>query len=227
MPRTIVFDVNETLLDLSALDPLFEQAFGEAAARKEWFARMLRTAFVSVITNRYADFSTIGRAALVTTAERRGIAMSAAQHDAILDGMRRLPPHSDARAGLERLQVAGLRLAALTNSTQAVADAQLSHAGLHGFFEQVLSVDAARRLKPAAEVYHMAADRLGVTPERLRLVAAHHWDVTGAIRAGCAGAFVARPGMLLGPLDEHPDITGPDLRVVADRICNVEWGGAT
>ena len=52
MPRIIVFDVNETLLDLAALDPYFERAFGDVAARKEWFARMLRTAFVSVITDR-------------------------------------------------------------------------------------------------------------------------------------------------------------------------------
>ncbi len=61
MPRVIVFDVNETLLDLAALDPAFEHAFGDGAARKQWFARMLRSAFVSVITDRYADFGTIGR----------------------------------------------------------------------------------------------------------------------------------------------------------------------
>ena len=64
MPRIIVFDVNETLLDLAALDPYFERAFGDTTARKEWFAQMLRTAFVSVITDRYTDFGTIGRAAL-------------------------------------------------------------------------------------------------------------------------------------------------------------------
>jgi 2-haloacid dehalogenase len=60
--------------------------------------------------------------------------------------------------------------------------------------------------------------------ERIRLVAAHAWDVAGALRAGCAAAFVARPGMVLDPLVEHPDVVGADLREVADRILEIESG---
>lgn len=224
MPRLIVFDVNETLLDLAALDPAFEQVLGDAAARKEWFARMLRTAFVSVITDRYADFGTIGRAALEMTAQRRGVDLSEGDLAQILGGMRRLPPHPEVPAALERLRDAGLRLAALTNSTKEAADAQLTHAGLYDYFGQVLSVEYAGCLKPHPAVYHMAAERLGAVPGGLRLVAAHNWDITGAMRAGWAGAFIARPGMILGPLDEHPDIVGPDLAVVADQIVEVEMG---
>ncbi len=222
MPRVLVFDVNETLLDLAALDPAFERVFGEAAARGAWFAEMLRSAFVATLTDRYADFGTLGAASLEKTALRRGLTLSEADRAHLLGGLRRLPPHPEVPESLERLRDAGLRLAALTNSTQEVADAQLTHAGLHGFFEQVLSVDAARRLKPHPAVYRMAAARLGVVPPQMRLVAAHDWDVTGAMRAGCAGAFVARPGMLLGPLDEHPDVVGPDLRAVAEQIIEVE-----
>jgi len=36
--RVIVFDVNETLLDLGGLDDLFESTFGDALARSQWFA---------------------------------------------------------------------------------------------------------------------------------------------------------------------------------------------
>ena len=224
MLRTIVFDVNETLLDLRALDPYFEQAFGDAAARAEWFARMLRTAFVSVITDRYSDFGIIGRAALTMTAQRRGVTLSEDDAAQILDGMRRLPPHPEVPAAFERLREAGLRLAALTNSTKEAADAQLTHAGLFDYFDAVLSVEYAGCLKPHPAVYHMAAERLGTLPGGLRLVAAHNWDITGAMRAGWAGAFIARPGMLLGPLDEQPDIIGPDLSAVVDRILEVERG---
>ncbi len=225
MPRVIVFDVNETLLDLAALDPYFERAFGDVAARKEWFAQMLRTAFVSVITDRYADFGTIGRAALTMTAQRRGVTLSEDDRVWILGGMRRLPPHPEVPASFERLKAAGLRLAALTNSTKEAADAQLTHAGLFDFFDEVLSVEYVGCLKPHPAVYQMAAERLGAAPGNLRLVAAHNWDITGAMRAGWAGAFIARPGMLLGPLDEHPDITGPDLSAVTDRILEVEVSG--
>ena len=120
--------------------------------------------------------------------------------------------------GLHRLREAGFRMAALTNSTGQVAEAQLQHAGLRDFFEQALSADTVKRLKPAREVYLMAAQRLGVAPAEIRLIAAHAWDVTGAIRAGCTAAFVARPNMVLDPAGEQPDLVGADVREVAELI---------
>jgi 2-haloacid dehalogenase len=224
MARTIAFDVNETLLDLTALDPPFERAFGRPGVRREWFAQLLQSAFVSIITDSYADFGTIGRAALDMVAQRSGIELGAADRDAILGTMRELPPHSEVPAALERLRHAGLRLAALTNSTEAVATAQLTNAGLAPLFERILSADAGRRLKPAREAYETAAAELGMEVGGIRLVAAHAWDVAGALRAGAAAAFVARPGMVLDPLVPPPDIVGADLAEVAERIVEVELG---
>jgi 2-haloacid dehalogenase len=79
-----------------------------------------------------------------------------------------------------------------------------------------------RRLKPAPEPYLLAAQRLGVPIGEVRLIAAHAWDVAGAARAGCATAFVARPGKILDPLVEAPDVVGADLSEVADRIIAVD-----
>ena len=123
---------------------------------------------------------------------------------------------------LRRLRDAGLRLASLTNSTEQVARAQLEHAGLLDAFELVLSADTVRRLKPAPEPYLMAAERLGVAVGDVRLIAAHAWDVAGAARAGCATAFVARPGKVLDPLVERPEIIGANLAEVADAILAVD-----
>src|SRR5205809_755768 len=102
MARTIVFDVNETLLDLTALDPLFERAFGRSGVRREWFAQLLQSAFVSIITDSYADFGTIGRAALHMVAQRNGIELEAADRDAILGSMRELPPHPEGPPAVAR-----------------------------------------------------------------------------------------------------------------------------
>jgi 2-haloacid dehalogenase len=138
--------------------------------------------------------------------------------------MRQLPAHPEVPAALERLRDAGLRMAALTNSTEAVATAQLTSAGLAPLFERILSADAARRLKPAREAYERAAADLGAEVAGIRLVAAHAWDVAGALRAGAAAAFVARPGMILDPLVPAPDVIGSDMTEVADRIVDVELG---
>ena len=224
MARGCVFDVNETLLDLGALDPHFERAFGDAGVRRAWFLQLLQSALVATVTGAYSDFGQVGAAALQIVAEREGVDLSDEDRQRILGGMRELPPHPEVAESLQRLRDAGLRLATLTNSTQLVAEAQMESAGLRGYFEQILSADAVGRLQPAPEPYRMAAESLGVRVDEIRLVAAHAWDVAGALRAGCAAAFVVRPGMVLDPLVERPDVAGADLREVADRILEIEPG---
>jgi 2-haloacid dehalogenase len=224
MARVCVFDVNETLLDLGALDRHFERVFGDASVRRAWFLQLLQSALVATVTDTYSDFGTIGGAALKMVAEREGLDLSDEDKQKILGGMRELPPHPEVAESLERLRDAGLRLATLTNSAQQVAEAQMANSGLRGYFEKILSADAVRRLKPAPEPYRMAAESLGVEVGEVRLVAAHAWDVAGALRAGCAAAFVARPGMVLDPLVERPEVVGADLREVADSILEIESG---
>ena len=222
MRRVQVFDVNETLLDLAALDPHFERIFGDAAVRMAWFNQMIQSALVATVTGAYSQFGALGIAALEMTAEQAGVELDDSDREAVAAQLRRLPAHPEVADALQRLRDAGLRLAALTNSTEQVARAQLEQAGLIEAFDLVLSADTVRRLKPAPEPYRMAAARLGVPIERVRLVAAHAWDVAGAMRAGCAAAFVARPGQVLDPLAPRPDVVGTDLREVAERILAVE-----
>ena len=224
MARVCVFDANETLLDLGALDPHFEQAFGDAGVRRAWFLQLLQSALVATVTGTYSDFGEVGGAALEMVAEREGVDLSDGDKQKFLGDMRELPPHPEVAESLDRLRDAGLRLATLTNSTGQVAEAQMENSGLRDYFEQILSADDVKRLKPAPEPYRMAAESLGVELGQVRLVAAHAWDVAGALRAGCAAAFVARPGMVLDPLVERPDVVGADLRQVADRILQIEQG---
>jgi 2-haloacid dehalogenase len=61
-----------------------------------------------------------------------------------------------------------------------------------------------------------------VTIDQVRLVAAHAWDIAGALDAGCRAAFVARPGLVLDPTHEPPDVIGKDLSEVAERIIAVD-----
>src|SRR5918997_3589991 len=199
MVRVCVFDVNETLLDLGALDRHFEQVFGDASVRRAWFLQLLQSALVATVTDTYSDFGTIGGAALKMVAEREGLDLSDEDKQMILGGMRELPPHPEVAESLERLRDAGLRLATLTNSTQQVAEAQMANSGLRAYFEQILSADAVGRLKPAPEPYRMAAQSLGVGVEGVRLVAAHAWDVAGAPRARRAAALVVGSGVGLPP----------------------------
>jgi 2-haloacid dehalogenase len=222
MPRVIVCDVNETLLDLSALEPHFEQAFGDGRVLQEWFANVLLYSEVATLAGPYADFASIGGASLDMVASARGITLVSGDRARILQGMLTLPPHPDVRDGLQMMRDAGLRLVTLTNSAPGAVQQQLANAGLASFFERSFSVDTVRRFKPAPEAYRSVADALEVPIGQLRLVAAHAWDIVGALGAGCSAAFVARPGKVLYPLGPQPDITAPDFRQVAHSIVAAE-----
>jgi len=222
MGRVQVFDVNETLLDLAAMDPHFQRIFGDPGVRVAWFTQMISSALVATVTGAYHPFGDHALAALVMTADQAGVPLADDDKQAVAAQLRQLPAHPEVVDALRRLRDAGLRLAALTNSTEEAARAQLQHAGLIDTFELVLSADTVGRLKPAPEPYRMAAERLGVPVGQVRLIAAHAWDVAGAAGAGCATAFVARPGKVLDPLVERPGIVGADLAEVADAILTVD-----
>jgi 2-haloacid dehalogenase len=214
----IAFDVNETLLDLRHLDAPFEDLLGSAALRGQWFAQMLQLSFVGGLTGQYVDFSTAQHAALRMVAERAGRTITNAQADEMVQRMSSLPVHPEVPAALDALRGSPLKVVALTNSVHNVAEAQLINAGIRDRFDQVISADSVRRLKPAPEPYLAVARSYDVPPAEVRLVAAHSWDVSGALAAGCKAAFVARPGMVLSPVGAQPDIVESDIRGVVGRI---------
>ena len=222
--RIIVLDVNETLLDIAVLAPHFQRVFGGADVLREWFSILLLYSNVANVTAQYTEFGRIAGAALDMVASARGTQLSGQDRDAVLGLMRSLPAHADVRPGLERLRKAGFRLVTLTNSAPAVVAEQIKNAELSDLIERSFSVDAVKRFKPAPEPYQYVARELGVTTANLRLVAAHAWDVLGALHAGCAAAFLARPGKVLYPLGPQPDIAEPDLPAIAERVIATDSG---
>ena len=222
MARVLLFDVNETLLDLRVLDPIFERTFGDASVRRQWFGLVLRNAMALTITGDYEDFLTVGAASLQMVARQHGVALEEEDRQTIRERMGSLPPHADVQVNLQQLHDAGFRMAALTNSPLDAAKRQLGNAGIAPLFDEIMSVDATRKFKPAREVYEHAATKLGVATSEVRMVAAHDWDIAGAMRAGCAGAYLLRSGMALNPLYPEPDIVEADLHLLAQRIVEVE-----
>ena len=218
----LVLDVIETMLDIDALEPHFMRAFGDRQVLNEWFANLLLYANVETLAGPYNDFGTTAGAVLDMTAAAHRKTLSADDRSRILQGTLSLPAHPDVKDGLTKLKAAGFRMVTLTNSAPASVAQQLKNAGLTEFFERSFSVDAVKKYKPAAEVYQYVARELGVMPADLRMVAAHAWDVHGAMRAGCAATFIARPGHALFPLGPKPDTSAPDLRLAADQIIAAE-----
>ena len=207
-PQVILFDVNETLLDLKPVKESVGKALG---GRPElapfWFTTLLQYSLVTTVADQYLDFAEIGAACLRMVAKNYGIELSEDVAKKAIAPMRSLPPHPDVVPALERLRHAKYRLVTLTNSSKAAVADQINNAGLSEFFEALLSVEDMKKYKPHAEVYRWAANRVGANVSDCLLVAAHGWDVAGAKWAGMKTAFVARPGQQMFPLGPSPDIT--------------------
>ena len=215
-PAVIFFDVNETLLDMSPLKQAVNAAFGSPAAFSQWFGLLLQHSLVATVTDEYFNFGTLADAALDMTAHMlRAQPLTHTEKHALTSLLTQLPAHPDVPAGLDQLRAAGYRLVALTNSPPATLAAQLRQAGLAHYFEQALSVEAVRRYKPHPDTYRYALGQLGVAPAQAMLVAAHGWDVAGALHAGLLAGFVARPGQTLYPLAPPPTCQAPTLAGLA------------
>lgn len=222
MRRIIVFDVNETLLDLSALDESFADVFGTPGVKGEWFARLLHLSTVASVVGIYRDLGVLGAAALDATAAGRGVEIDEARRGAILGRMRSLPAHGDVAEGLGALRDAGFRMAALTNSGLESAQTVLTNAGLAEWFGAILSVESTGVFKPRPEPYRAAAERLGVDIAAVRMVAAHDWDIAGAAAAGAATAFLRRPSQTYAEVLGAPDLEAATLPALARRIIEVD-----
>ena len=221
--HTLVFDVNETLLDLAALDEHFDRVFGSHASCKEWFGLVLRNSLALTVLGDYRDFATVAASSFTMVADAHGVSISAADSAAVATAMASLPPHPDVPAALARLRSAGFQLAALTNSPPEVGVAQLRNAGLAPLFKEILSVHQAGRLKPHPAGYQHASRALGIPLADMMLVAAHDWDVAGAMAVGMAGALLTRPGVALNPLFPPPNLVAPDMTAMATAI--IDYAG--
>lgn len=215
----LVFDINETLLDLDGLRPVFARAFGDGDVMRGWFAQLVLYSEALTLAGDYADFGALGAAVLRMEGVVRGREVSEADVQALKAAVAAMPPHPEVPAALERLKAAGYRLVTLGNNPAATTRAQLEAGGLAHLFERGFSVDdGVRRYKPAPETYRAVARELGVETGGLCMVACHTWDTLGAAAAGCRAALITRPGNAPLAVGPQPDIAGPDMAEVAGAI---------
>jgi 2-haloacid dehalogenase len=218
----IVFDVNETLLDLDALCPTFDRIFNDPAAMRLWFADLILYSEALTLAGVYVPFTDIGGAVLRMLAATRDITISDADAAELTNRFATMPPHPEVPAALRRLREHGFRLFTLTDNTLEISGRQLERAGVIDVFERRFSADqTVRRHKPAPEAYHSVAAALEADPGDICLIASHVWDTIGAVAAGWQAALILREGN--APLDvgPQPNYVGKDLDVIADQL--IEW----
>jgi 2-haloacid dehalogenase len=221
-PAAVVFETLGTLFSLEPLRTELVRLSLPAAALEEWQQRMVHLAEELSERGEVEPFGRLARRALRQIADHHDVDVPDAALRGALESLGRLAPHRDARAALETLRQAGVRLAVLTIGDTASTRALLERAGLAELVEQVLGSDAVGAFHPDAEAYLAAAQRLEVEAQELALVSAHPWEVEGARQAGLVAAWCNRRGESMPAGAGAPPVTGADLSAVARQLLTGE-----
>jgi 2-haloacid dehalogenase len=220
-PSLLIFDVNETLIDIESMNPLFERVFGDRRILREWFGHLIMYSMTITLSGLYKDFWALGAGSFQMVGAIHNVNVTPDDVEALKQSMKSMPAHPDSELGLSMLKDAGFRMVTLTNSPPTPdSKSPLENAGLDRFFERQFNIQTTRAYKPASIVYHMVAQELDVLPSECCMAAAHVWDTIGAQSIGMAGALIARPGNALLPVEglPQPNIVGADLPEVAEKM---------
>ena len=216
--KILIFDVNETLLNMEALKTSVNKALSHSYAFDCWFPKLLQYSLVESITGEYSDFSSIATAVLNMEAKSQGKDLNTGEIQQILSPVTSLEPYPDVVPGLQKLKEGGFKLVALSNGKPDILEKQLKFAKIDQLFDKILSIEGCKKYKPHPEAYHYAVEAAEGRAIESMMVAAHGWDITGANRAGLKTAFINRPGKQLFPLSENPNIDTNDIESLASIL---------
>lgn len=218
----ILFDINETILDLASLRPKFKSAFGNEAQADIWFSMLLHASTVCALTGVKTNFGSLASATLDRVSAREGVLLPDQDRDEILATFAHLPAHPDVTPALSRLRSAGYRTVAFSNSSVDLIERQIQNSELSNHFDEIVSVERSGTFKPDKAAYSFVAQQLDKAIGDLRLVATHDWDTHGALSAGMMAAYINRSGTPYHPLYRRPDVNGATMREVVDQILKLD-----
>src|ERR1700757_844410 len=214
----IVFDINETLLDLETMEPTFQRIFGDSRAMRLWFANFIMYSAALTVAGCYVPFTDIGAAVMKMLADTQGIEIDDADKEELKERFSTMPPHREVPAALRKLRDAGFRLFTLTDNLLEVQTRQLEHGDIVDLFERRFSADGVKHHKPSPQAYDYVERELGVKASELCLIACHTWDTLGAVAAGWEAALIKRVGNDVLGVGPQPQIVGNDLDHVAQQL---------
>jgi 2-haloacid dehalogenase len=191
--EALVFDAYGTLFDLDSFASEANRIYrgrGKAISRTVR-EKQLEFAMTRDILGKYVNFEVLTRNAIEFALKKEGIRRTDAAVERLYNKFLSLKPFKDVAPVLNDLDEGKVRVAILSNGTQAMLD-KLTE-GFSLLSEDVISVDGAKAYKPSAKAYRHGLDELEIfEKERIFYVSANPWDVAGAKAFGFKVAWINR-----------------------------------
>jgi 2-haloacid dehalogenase len=216
-PGIVVFDIIGTCFSLDKPRQQLKELGAPSYALELWFAQSLRDAFAFSHAGAYQPLKKILQAELPRTLKTFGIELTVEQHSQVMATMKELELQPGAKEAFARLTQGGWQIMALTNGSEDSTHHLLAQAGVQQYFTQVYSCDAISRTKPHPDVYRMIPTE---DLDQTWLVAAHAWDIAGAMRVGMKTAFVTQLESSYLEVYPQPQLRVENLSQAAEQILN-------
>lgn len=218
MRSICAFDIYGTLFDMRTV----LEALRGGCADPEGFYRLWRYKLINYIwivsaIGKFQDLTTLRERAFDFCVQELEPRMSPDVKPRFVEASLYLRPFADTREGLERLGAAEFKVVALSTGTRSDLMAMFEKAGMSDLFDAIVTNEEAGMYKPHPRAYLYAAERLGVEPGQIRMVAAHPWDLIGAGNAGLALAWLRR-AELIGLESRTYDTIAPEPELVAETL---------
>ncbi|WP_035051005.1 haloacid dehalogenase type II [Carnobacterium pleistocenium] len=218
MIKTVLFDMNETLLDLSVLKENFAKYFEDKYVLNYWFAKLLHSSTVIGGMGEYTDFGKLSEAALESVFLESGKELTDEIKTDILGSFRKLPAYDDVPEALKLLKDRNIKVISVTNSSYNMVEEQLKNSGLIDLFDSYYSVDSVEKYKPFKDIYHYVLNEEKINANETVMVATHDWDLFGAKKAGLHTAYIKRKEDQYNPYYLKPDLANRNLVDLAQEI---------
>eukprot|EP00878_Enallax_costatus_P003823 GHUV01004039.1.p1 GENE.GHUV01004039.1~~GHUV01004039.1.p1 ORF type:complete len:263 (+),score=72.57 GHUV01004039.1:469-1257(+) len=215
-PKAVLLDINGTIFSVNAAQPVFKDLGLDPGLVELWFARVLRDAFGAQGAGLYRPLKDIGAYHLDVMLKAAGKSNSnrltgVEAMQKVADAWSKAPLYPDVAGAIRLLHNANIKVGAMTNgSADTIAKPVLTAAGVMQLCKgPMLDINMAQCWKPFGSAYAYAAKQLGISEDRILMVAVHPWDIAGAMQAGLRGVYVQRD-----PNEAWPDyLPAPDAVV--------------
>lgn len=216
MPRIIFFDVVETVFSLTPLQEKLAELNLPVGTDRLFFAQLLRDAFALSASGVFRTFPEIAKATLTVLLNSLGREARESTLKEILGVFSQLPAHPDVKPALEKIKRSDSQAVLLTNGSRANTEKLARDAGIEPLVDDIVSVEDFKIWKPQAELYRLAVKKHACAPDEALLIAAHAWDVHGAMQAGLRGIWVKRQELTYHPLMANPSGQATSLTEAVD-----------
>ena len=139
--RLVIFDVNQTMFNLSEIEFRFMSIKLNPNLVNLWFTSILKEGFASSINKVFVDFFSIAESELVKLGILENRKLSEKEIKYILEGFNRLKMNPSVRESLSRIYKKGYTAVTLTNGSKDVTEKMLEYNQCRHLVKKCFSIE--------------------------------------------------------------------------------------